>query len=328
MLKNSITRRTLVGGLAAAAVVLAAPAVSQAQGYPTKPVRVIVPFAPGGGNDFVARVVMEHLSKELGQNFIVENMPGANAVVGLGALKRAKPDGYTLAISADSTLVINPILRKDLPFDPIKDFTYIAGVSTAQLVLVARADVGVKNARELIELAKKNPGKLRFGSGGIGNMTHMAFEQFAAENGAEFLHVPYPGIGPATAGLLGGDVQMGTYSIQAVLGGIQKGDIIGLGIGQKMDILPNVPTFAESGFPNYEAQTWIPLLGPTGTPPEVVQRLNAALVKILGDKKVVDQLGRGGWLPWYKTADELSKLMVDDLAKWRKIITDAKIEVK
>jgi tripartite-type tricarboxylate transporter receptor subunit TctC len=321
-------RDFLLGVAAAAAFAVAMPSLGHAQSYPTKPVRVIVPFAPGGGNDFVARVVMEHLSKELGQNFIVENMPGANAVVGLSAITRAKPDGYTLAISADSTLVINPLLRKDLPFSPTKDFTYIAGVSTAQLILVARADLKVKNARELVELAKKQPGKLRFGSGGVGNMTHMAFEQFAAENGVQFLHVPYPGIGPATAGLLGGDVQLGTYSIQAVLGAIQKGDLVGLGIGQKMDILPTTPTFAESGMPNYEAQTWIPLLGPAGTPPEVVKRLNDALVKVLKDPKVVDQLGRGGWLPWYKTSDEIQKLIVSDLEKWRKIIADAKIEIK
>jgi len=324
----NINKRTFLLGSAAAAGAIAMPSIVRAQAYPAKPVRVIVPFAPGGGNDFVARVVMEHLGKALGQNFIVENMPGANAVVGLGALKRAKPDGYTLAISADSTMVINPLLRNDLPFDPLKDFTYIAGLSTAQFVLVARADLKVKNARELIELAKKNPGKVRFGSGGIGNMTHMAFEQFAADNGAQFLHVPYPGIGPAAAALLGGDVQTGTYSIQAVLGGIQKGDLIGIGIGQPMSILPNVPTFADSGMPKYEAYTWIPLLGPAGLPPEIVKRLDAGVVKVLKDPKLIDQLAKGGWVPWYKTPAEIKQLVVDDLAKWKKIITDAKIEIK
>jgi len=323
-----INKRNFLLGSAAVAGAIAMPSIGHAQAYPSKPVRVIVPFAPGGGNDFVARVVMEHMGKALGQNFIVENMPGANAVVGLSALKRAKPDGYTLAISADSTLVINPLLRKDLPFDPLKDFTYIAGVSTSPFVMVARADLKVKTAREVIELAKKNPGKLRFGSGGVGNMTHMAFEQFAADNGVKFLHVPYPGIGPAAAALLGGDVQLGTYSIQSVLGGIQKGDLVGVGIGQKLDLLPGVPTFAESGLPNYQAYTWIPLLGPAGLPPEIVKRLDYALVKVLKDPKLIDQLTKGGWVPWYKTPAEVKQLVIDDLAKWKKIITDAKIEVK
>jgi tripartite-type tricarboxylate transporter receptor subunit TctC len=321
-------RDFLFGAAAAAAFAVALPSLVSAQGYPTKPVRVIVPFAPGGGNDFVARVVMEHLSKEMGQNFIVENMPGANAVVGLQAMRRAAADGYTLAISADSTLVVNPILRKDLPYDPIKDFTHVAGVGTAQLVLVARADLKVKDARELVELAKKQPGKLRFGSGGIGNMTHLATEQFAAENGVQFLHVPYGGIGPATAGLMGGDVQFGTYSIQAILPGIRNKELVGLGIGDKMDILPTTPTFAESGMPNYRAFTWIPLLGPVGVPPEVVKRLNEALAKVLKDPKVIDQLAKGGWQSWYKTSDEVRNLIVSDLAKWRKIITDQKIEIK
>jgi tripartite-type tricarboxylate transporter receptor subunit TctC len=322
-------KREFVFGVAAAAILaagLAPPA--HAQNYPQKPVRVIVPFAPGGGNDFVARVVMEAMSKHFGQQFVIHNMPGANATIGLQALKRADPDGYTLAVSADSTLVVNPILYKNLPYDPLKDFAPVAGLSDAQLILVASPSLQVKNAKELVERAKKEPGKIRFGSGGIGNMTHLAVEQLAAQADVKFNHIPYGGIGPATAGLLAGDVQFGSYSIQAVVGHIRSGALVGLGLGDKMDILPQVPTFAETGMGDYRASTWVPLLAPAGTPPEIVTRLSEAVQKVLADQTVLDQLRQGGWNPFYKTPAQLRDLIVSDTAKWKKIIEVAKIETQ
>lgn len=321
-------KRILGMGLAMAmALGIAMPSPVLAE-YPEKPVRVIVPFAPGGGNDFVARTVMDFLSKELGQNIVIENMPGANAALGLQALSRADADGYTLAVSADSTLVINPVLRSNLPYDPIKSFKPVGGLARAHLVLVANPNLGVKTLKEFVEHAKSNPGKVRFGSGGIGNMTHLAVELFAAQNDLDLQHVPYGGIGPAAVGLLSGDVEFGAYSIQAVVGQIDSGEILGLGVGEQMDILKKVPTYEDAGFPDYEAFTWIPLLAPAGTPDDVIEKLNSAIKKVLADEKTIAALGKGGWVPLYMTSQEVSDLIKEDTEKWRKIIAEAKITIE
>ncbi len=321
-------RRDIIVGAMAAAVVAASVAPVHAQAYPNKPVRVIVPFAPGGGNDFVARVVMEFVSKELGQQFVIQNLPGANAAVGLQTLKNSTPDGYTLGITADSTLAVNPILKSDLPYSPARDFAPVAGLSNAQLILVANPSLKVKNAKELVEAAKKDPGKIRFGSGGIGNMTHLAVEQLAAQTGVKFSHIPYGGIGPATAGLLSGDVQFGSYSIQAVVSHINSGALVGLGLGEKMDILPQVPTFAEAGLPDYQSVTWVSLSAPIGTPPEIITKLSDTVAKVLRDPAALEQLRKGGWLPFQKTPEELKGLIASETEKWRGIIKAAKIEVQ
>jgi tripartite-type tricarboxylate transporter receptor subunit TctC len=321
-------RRDFIASAAAAAFLAASAVPVYAQAYPNKPVRVIVPFAPGGGNDFVARVVMEYVSKELGQQFVIQNLPGANAAVGLQTLRTSAPDGYTLGITADSALAVNPVLKSDLPYNPARDFAPVAGLADAQLILVANPSIKVKNAKELVELAKKEPGKLRFGSGGIGNMTHLAVEQLGAQAGVTFSHIPYGGIGPATAGLLSGDVQFGSYSIQAVLPHINSGALVGLGLGEKMDILPQVPTFTEAGLPDYRSVTWVSLSAPVGTPPEIVTKLSDTVAKVLRDPAALEQLRKGGWRPFQKTPDELKNLIASETEKWRAIIKAAKIEVQ
>jgi tripartite-type tricarboxylate transporter receptor subunit TctC len=221
---------------------------SAAQNWPQKPIRMIVPFPPGGGTDFVGRLVAKYLSQRLGQTIFVENHGGANGTVGLQALMRSNPDGYTIATTSDTPLTVNPLLYKNLPYQPLRDFVLVATVVRSAEMLALHPSVPARSVAELIALAKTKPGRLSYGSGGIGNFSHLAMELFSLETGVKLLHVPYKGTGPAAMALIGGDVQIGFIPVQTLLPYVKSGQLNAIAVGepQRIASLPDLPTVAET----------------------------------------------------------------------------------
>jgi tripartite-type tricarboxylate transporter receptor subunit TctC len=299
-----------------------------AQSWPAKPVRMLVPFPPGGGVDFAARIVGRHLAERLGQPVVVENRAGANGIIALEALKLAAPDGYTIAAASNGPLVINPSMYLKLPYDPLRDFTAIGRLVDFPLLLVAHPSVPVKSVAELIALAKAKPGTLTYSTPGIGNGGHLSTELFASMAGVSLLHVPYKGTAPAVTALLAGEVSLSLSSIPTVLPHIRAGRLRALAVGNaaRLPSLPEIPTIAESGVPGYEAFSWAGLIAPAGTPREVVARLNRDLVQVLGQKELAEQLANDGALPRPSTPEELSAYIKTELAKWAAIVQLAKIK--
>lgn len=301
-----------------------------AQSYPTKPIRMIVPFPPGGGNDVIARVVARKLSERLGQSVIVDNKAGANGIVGLTAVLQSAPDGYTLGIAAAGPMAVNPSLYDKLPYNPITDFEPITNMVNYPLLLVTHPSVPAKNMRELLALAKEKPGTLFYASPGSGNSGHLAGELLNSLAKVNIVHIPYKGQGPATADLLAGHVQMLFSSIPSVLPMIQNGRLNALAIGSatRLSSLPNVPTIAESGVPGYEAYSWIGIVAPAHTPKEIVTKLNREIVEILKDKETGEELVRQGAIPVGDTPEHFAKYIKDEIAKWGAIVKSANIKAE
>src|SRR5712692_6831258 len=270
--------RTVAGfaALSFAAVVLA-------QGYPSKPIRLIVPFAAGGGNDNVARLVGKRLSDGLGQQIIIDNRPGAGGVVGAELAAKSAPDGYTLFLGGVGSHAINPNLHERLLYDPIRDFAPVILLASAPLILVLHPSVPADSIREFIALARAKPDQLNYASNGNGSSSHLAAVMFDSMAGVDMVHVPYKGLSPALTDLLSGRVQLMFSSVVAILPHIKAGKLRGLAVtgSRRLASMPNLPTIAESGLPGYEASSWYGVLAPAGTPREIVARLNAELVKAL-----------------------------------------------
>ncbi|MBV6306633.1 tripartite tricarboxylate transporter substrate binding protein [Candidimonas humi] len=255
----------------------------QASGYPDKPIRLIVPFAPGGGNDTIARTVGDKLSPLLGQQIVVENRAGAGGTIGAELAAKSAPDGYTLFLGGVGSLAINPSMRKNLKYDPIKDFAPITLLAKSPLVLVVHPKLHVHTVQELIALAKQKPGKINYASNGNGSSSQLAALLFASMAGVNMVHIPYKGLSPALTGLIGGEVPMMFSSVVAILPHIQSGRLIALGVSgtKRLAALPKVPTIAETGLTGYEANSWYGILAPAGTPRAIVLKLNAAIDKVL-----------------------------------------------
>jgi tripartite-type tricarboxylate transporter receptor subunit TctC len=311
-----------------ALLALCAPLCAGAQSWPAKPIRMLVPFPPGGGVDFAARVVGKQLAERLGQPIVIDNRAGANGIIALEALKNAAPDGYTLATASNGPLVINPSMYQKLPYDPVRDFAAIGRMVDFPLLLVAHPSVPVQNVADVIALAKAKPGELTYSSPGIGNGGHLSAELFAYMAGVSLLHIPYKGTAPATTALLAGEVSLGLSSIPTVLPHIRAGRLRALAVGNaaRLPSLPEIPTIAESGVPGYEAFSWAGLIAPAGTPQEIVTRLNRELVQVLTQKELADQLANDGALPTPSTPEELSAYIKAELAKWAAIVRLANIK--
>lgn len=281
---------------AALGVVCGASPAQQASGYPNKPIRLIVPFAPGGGNDTIARTVGDQLSPLLGQSIVVENRAGAGGTIGAELAAKAAPDGYTLFLGGVGSLAINPSMRKNLAYDPIKDFAPITLLAKSPLVLVVHPKLHVHTVKELIALAKAEPGKINYASNGNGSSSQLAALLFASKAGVEMTHIPYKGLSPALTGLIGGEVPMMFSSVVAILPHIQSGRLIALGVSgtKRLAALPDVPTIAETGLTGYEANSWYGILAPAGTPQAIVQKLNAAIDKVLEMPEVRKRLDSEG----------------------------------
>src|SRR5450756_395661 len=247
-----------------------------AQSWPQRPIKMIVPFPPGGGTDFVGRLVAKYLSQQLGQTIFVENHGGANGTIGLQALMKSTPDGYTIATTSDTPLTVNPLLYKNLPYQPLRDFVLVATVVRSAEMLAVHPSVPARSVADLIALAKAKPGRLSFGSGGIGNFSHLAMELFSLETGVKFLHVPYKGTGPAAMALIGGDVQIGFIPVQTLLPYVKSGQLNAIAVGepQRIASLSDLPTVAET-LPGFDTAAWEGIIVPAGTPKEIVTRLRA-----------------------------------------------------
>lgn len=292
--------------------------------YPSRPVTIVVPQAAGGANDTIARVIAQKLSEQTGQSFVVDNRPGAGGNIGTVAAAKAKPDGYTLMLTADSSMVINPSLYKSTGFDPSKDFEAVAPVATAGYVLVANPSFPAKSVGELITLAKQQPGKIAIGSAGNGTLNHLIGEMLSKQAGIELVHVPYKGAAAAVTDLIAGQVQVSVQSLPSSIAHIRAGKIKVLGVvnPKRVPALPDAPTIGET-LKGFGATPWYGMFAPAGTPKAIVQQLNAEINKALDSKDVQDKLAGAGTEPYKGTQEQLVTVVREDLPRWARIVKDS-----
>jgi tripartite-type tricarboxylate transporter receptor subunit TctC len=313
--------------LALAAVVLS-PAAALSQPYPSKPIRMIVPFPAGGGVDYIGRLVGKGLSERLGQQVLIDNRPGANAILGLENLKTAAPDGYTIAAASAGPLAVNPFTYAKLPHDTVRDFTYIANMVEFPLLLVTHPSLPVKNVKDLIALAKARPNQVSYSSPGVGNTGHLAAALFDSLAKIQTVHVPYKGTAPAVIAALSGETQLTWSSIPTILPHVRAGRARALGVGnaKRLPSLPDFPTIAEAGVPGYECAAWGGMIGPANLPKEVVARLNKEIVAILNQKDVIDRMLADGTVPTPSSPEQFLAYMRSELKKWGEVVKLAGIK--
>ena len=310
--------------LCAATMALAAATHVAAQPYPSKPIRVIVPFPPGGAVDFYARVVQQPLSEVLGQSVVVENKAGASGMVGAEAVARAAPDGYTLLLGNIACLAINVGIYPKMPYDPLKDFTPIVRTVDVNYVLVVHPSLAVKTVPELVAYAKANPGKLSYGSAGSGSLPHLGMELFKAQTGTEMVHVPYKGGGPMVTDLLGGSIHLVIADQANLMPHVRTGKLRALAVAttKRSPNAPDLPTIAETGVVGFEATAWQGLVGPDGMPSDVVTRLNDAVNRVMAMPAVREKLLGGGLDPVGGTPEQFGRFIGREIAQWTKIAKD------
>jgi tripartite-type tricarboxylate transporter receptor subunit TctC len=298
--------------------------------FPTKPIRLIVPFTPGGSTDILARAIGQKLTDAWGQSVVIDNRPGAGGIIGMETAAKAAPDGYTLVMGHVGTLAANPALYKSLPYDPVKDFAPITLIAMVPNVLVVGPAVPSKSVAELVALAKSKPGKLDYGSGGNGSAAHLATEYFKLKAGVDVQHVPYKGTAPALADLLGGQIAFIITGLPPVLPQVKAGKlrILGVASAQRLKQFPDIPTIAESGVPGYEATQWYGILAPAATPKELVAKLNRDIVRALKDPSVAEKLSAEGAEPVGDSPEQFGAFIRSEIDLWGKVIraTGAKAE--
>ena len=301
-----------------------------AQGYPIKPIRFVVPYAPGGNTDILARLLGQKLSEAWGQQVIIDNRPGAAGTVGAELVARAPADGYTLIMGSFGNIIVANSLYKNLKYDPFRDFASIALVSLPPGILVENPAVPAQNVRELIAYAKSNPGRLNYGSPGSGAWNHLFFELFNASAGIAIVHVPYKGIAPAVVDLLGGQVQLAISAFPTALPHIRSGKLRALAVtsAKRSGLMTDVPTVAESGLAGYEAAGWFGVLAPAGTPPAVVAKLNAEINRILELPEVKASLASDGAEPAGGTPAQMTESARAASAKWSKLIRELNLRTE
>lgn len=325
-----LPRRTVLAialaGLVTATLGLPTPA--RAADYPAKPIRFIVPYAAGGTTDLVARTVGQRVAEKLGQPVVIENRPGAGGNIGMEAVAKAAPDGYTIGFGAISTNALNPHIYKAMPFDPRRDFTAVSLLGTSTIVLEVGNQLPVKTVAELVAHAKRNPG-LTYATAGTGTSMHLAGAMFAQMTGTSLTHVPYKGSSPAINDMLGGHIPVMFDNLPASLPHIQAGKLRALAVAgsTRSPALPNVPTLAEAGLAGYSVEPWFGVYGPAGMPAEIVQKLNAAFVEALGSAPVRDKLVQAGFNPKSSSAAELQSLTQAEYEKFGKVARSANITV-
>jgi tripartite-type tricarboxylate transporter receptor subunit TctC len=316
--------------LALAAAALALVSTSFAQTYPTRPVRMMVPFPAGGGSDTMGRIVGAKLSERLGQQIVVENRPGAAGSIGADIAARAPADGYSILLGSTSELVQYPNVNPKIPYDPLRDFAPVSLVGTIPMVLVVHPSLPVKNVKDLVALAKSRPGEINFGSAGQGATTHLAVELFIQLTGVRMTHVPYKGSPQAVADLVAGNVQLGIPTMPAALPFIKAGRVKVLGVttGKRASNLPDVPTLNEAGVKGYEAALWTGILAPAGTPAPIINRLNAEIAKVLELKDVQEALARQGAEAQPSSPAEFAAFLKSDYAKWARVVKEGGIRIQ
>lgn len=294
----------------------------------SRPIRLIVPFAPGGASDVLGRIIAQHLTESLKRQVIVDNRPGAGGNIGMGIAAKATPDGSVMSI-ASSAFVVNPSLYDQVPYDAIKDFAPVTNVASASTVLVVHPSVPAKSLKELVALVKSAPGKFNYASSGAGTGQHLAGELFKSSAALDISHIPFNGAGPAVIAVLGSQVQMGFSSLPAVRAQIANGSLRAIAVTTKKraTAIPDVPTFDESGYPGFEVDFWQGLVLPGGTPRAVVNRMNAEILKMLQGQDVRKRLDGLGFEPVGSSPDEFAKQIAAELSKWNKFIKQAGIKL-
>jgi len=323
----TIDRRRFTTGLAGGAAFLAAPALAQA--FPSKPINLVVPFAPGGSTDVVARIIAAQMSQTMGQQVIVENRAGAGGGVGAAAVAKATPDGYTILMATISTHTLNPLMAKTKLFDPVKDFAPISLLATVPNVLVVHPSLGVNNVQELVALLKREPGKHSYASSGNGTPLHVSGELFKRMTGVDMQHIPYRGGGPAMNDLVGGQVKIMFDNLPPSVPQIRGGTIKALGVTTKTRVpgFETIPTIAEQGLPDYETYSWNGILAPAGTPAAVIAKLNAEANKAIADPRVKAKLTDISAVTVGSTPEELSAFIARELGIWEPVIRGANITI-
>jgi len=316
-----IRLRTLVALLLAAAA-LAAPAVAGAQAYPSRPVKLVVPFPPGGSLDITGRLIAQRLTDMWGQAVVVENKPGAGGNIGADFVAKAAPDGYTILLGALSTHAVNPNLYAKMPYDAVRDFAPITLIATTPNVLVVNAATPVGNVREFIAWTKANPGKLAFGSGSNGSAGHLAGELYKVDTGTDAVHIPFKGGAPATQALLAGDTQFMFDNLANAMAQVKAGKLKALAVttAERSTLVPELPTMAEAGLSGFDISTWYGLFAPAGTPAAIVAKWNADVTRILNSPDVRAKLMADGAEPAPDTPEQFAQMIARELAKYARII--------
>lgn len=319
------TKRTAVALLAAACASIG-PAQVAAQTFPSKPIRLVVPFAPGGGTDLIARVLGEQMTRDLGQPVLVENKPGAGTIIGTELVAKSAPDGYTLVVSTFAHAV-NPSLHAKLPYSNATSFAPVTLIGRSPNVLVARADRGLRTVAEVLAHAKANPGKLNYGSFGNGTSAHLAAELFKSLAKVDITHIAYKGSAPAITDLLGGQIDLMFTTVASVAKHVDSGKLIAIAVtsAQRSPAMPDVPTIAEAGVPGYVAESWYGVYAPAGTPREVIARLNASLKLAASSESFKSKVESEGLVVSASSPEELASYVAAEQARWQKIVRAAGI---
>ena len=320
---------TLTRSLVLAMTVAAASGASLAQTWPAKPIRIVVPFPPGGGTDIIARETSQRVAKATGWTFVIDNKPGAGGNLGVDAVAKSPADGYTIVLGQSSNLAINPTLYARLPYDPQKDLAPIVLLANAPLVMVTATSTPYKTLADAVNNAKARPGQINFASPGNGTVAHLTSEMFQRAAGIKTQHVPYKGAAQAMTDVISGTVDLYMSSVPTLLGQIKQGKVRALAVtsARRVDDLPDVPTINEAGYKGFDAVTWFGLLAPAGTPNDVVARLNAEFNKALKQPELAKRLGDEGADPAGGTPEQFAALIRDEIPRWGKIVKDSGAKV-
>jgi len=321
--------KRLFGAVAAFSILLASAGHSLAQGWPNRPIRMVVPYTPGGYTDLMARLVGQKISEALGQPIVFENKPGANAIIGTDVVAKAAPDGYTFG-TVIAAHAVNATLNPKLPYDTLKDFTYVSLMSVAPLIMIAHPSLPANNVKELVALAKTKPGQLNFASSGVGAAAHLTMEMFKSRMGIEMQHIPYKGTAGALQDTVGGQINVMFDIVGPLMPQVRSGNAKAIVVTAKERIpaAPDVPTMAEQGVPDFVSGTWAGIIAPAGTPKEIVDRVAAEAKKALADPAMKAKLAEQGIVAVGDGPDEFRVFVTDEIARWSKVITDAGIKME
>jgi tripartite-type tricarboxylate transporter receptor subunit TctC len=301
---------------------------ASAQAYPAKPIRLMVPFPPGGSTDIVARIVAQKLGAQLGQSLVIENRGGAGGTLGTAVVAKAAPDGYFLVVGTTSTHVVAPSVYQRLDYDPVKDFAPISLIATTPYLLVVNPAVKANSVKDLVDLMKAGPGKLNYASAGVGSTTHLAMEMLKSASNTFVLHIPYNGNGPAGRAVMAGEVEILFGSLPAVLPHAKAGRVRALAVGTptRSPSLPDVPTVAESGYPGFDASLWLAFMAPAGTPAPIIERLQKEIATAVNAKDTAELLDKNGAEPLVSTPAELAAMIKDGIGKYAKVVKAAGVK--
>jgi tripartite-type tricarboxylate transporter receptor subunit TctC len=316
--------------LAFALAAALAAGTTHADDYPSRPIRLIVPYAAGGGADSVARIVAKRVSESIGQTIVIENRGGAGSIIGTELVKNSNPDGYTLLLGQSGPISINPAIYKDLPYDPLKDFAPISMTTAYPYIMVVSPALGVKTVKEFVALARSKPGQLNYGTTGVGAANHLVTELFDRKAGIEMTHIPYRGTALAVTDLLAGHVQVVFADPISALPHMNAGTLLALAVTSKdrSPVAPAVPTISESGYPGFDAIAWHGILAPANTPPAIVNKLNAEIVKALKDPETATLLEKQAMQTVGSSPQAFASFITQDIAIWKEVADQAKVEVK